>query len=203
MCARTSADARRFWPWIAVLVTWKVRITTGHMNMDILIKQVMASAPLHIVAACMGLHAGDSRAAEPSNPMDPCALVTPTDLQAALGKAFTVSGDVDDGETRTCHFDTNVQILHVDVFTANRTAAEFQAEAKKTMLNNATSGDKAPLITASSLPVYTDVLNGRLVVWKNNVSLFIEITEYNSGLSDAQLKSARVKLANIGLARMK
>jgi hypothetical protein len=159
-----------------------------------------------LVSVYMTVGSAKSQAAgkpdAPSNPVDPCVLVTTADLQATLGIALKLSAQDDNGESRKCEYQDTGQNWLVQIYTGNSERSEFQNDSKRASSRNATWG-KASVINNITAPAYRGVGEGRLIVWKNNIAVTVGIQEITFTKGDDVLQGAREKLANIALSRMK
>jgi hypothetical protein len=79
--------------------------------------------------------------------------------------------------------------------------AEFQADSKKAAKMDAGLGATVT-VKGSAVPAYLYMGEGRLVMWKNNIAVTIEILNIASLNSPEMVEPAREKLANIALSRV-
>jgi hypothetical protein len=112
------------------------------------VKPPALAALLVVIGACMTIGSAESQAADksnsPSNPFDPCVLVTTADLQVTFGIAFTQSAHADNGESRICQFDGPEQSFLVMVYTGNKELSEFQSDAKDALKKKRCLGNDRP-----------------------------------------------------------
>jgi hypothetical protein len=135
--------------------------------------------------------------AAPSNPYDPCLLVTAADLQATLSTSFKAPDSSDNGDARICQYESTREKYIVSLYTNNKEAVEFQAESAKA----ASEGHYAPF-SIGGAPAYKLAFMGRLVVWKNRVSITVDIGDVSMTSTPEALEAAREKLAALALSRM-
>jgi len=168
-------------------------------------RKISALAAVLIQSAGMAIGPGVSQAAGKSpaysNPFDPCVLVTSADVQVVLGKAVTHIVSDDNGESRKCEYSTANTNLLIQVFTGKKELSEFQADSKTAAQRDAGSGNTVT-VKGIAAPAYPYMGEGRLVVWKNNIAVTIEIIDIAAANSPETLQPAREKLANIALSRM-
>jgi hypothetical protein len=159
-----------------------------------------------VITGYMNVGTAESEAAGksdvPSDPIDPCVLVTSADVRATLGIAFTLTARDDNVDSHKCEFQDAGQHWLVEVYTDNKERSEFEADGKEASRRNATWG-KSPMIHTIAAPAYPFVEEGRLIVWKNKIAVTVGIQEITSTKSDDVLEAAREKLANIALSRIK
>jgi hypothetical protein len=71
---------------------------------------ISAIASVLVVGACLATYSTAPGAAvkpdAPSNPYDPCVLVTNADLQATLGTSFKAPDSTDNGDARICEYES-------------------------------------------------------------------------------------------------
>jgi hypothetical protein len=143
----------------------------------VLEKKTLALAMV-LVGACLAIGATVSNAANKSdvssNPFDPCGLVTVADLRAALGVTFTNAHGSENVDIRDCEYDNDK--LLVRLYTSHQELSEFQADNKEGIKKNATWG-KSVRINSVTAPAYPVVGEGRLVVWKNKITVTVGILD--------------------------
>jgi hypothetical protein len=124
-------------------------------------------------------------------------LVTAADLQATLGTSFKVTDSGDNGDARVCQYESTKEKYIVSLYTNNKEQSEFQAESSK-----AASEGHYAAFSVGGAPAYKLVFMGRLVVWKNRITITVDIGDVSFTSTPEALDAAREKLASIALARM-